>query len=115
MDKIKELAIQSAKILNNKNGIDIKLLDLKGKLPYTDYLILATGVSNRHVLALSKYIKDKLSKEKVKLKQTEGNKESGWIIVDYFDFIIHIFDKEKREFYNLDKIYTDAKKIDIDF
>ena len=114
MSIIKENAIKAAKFLSEKKGYNISLLDVRGVVPYTDFLIFTTGMSSRHVGALSNNLRKELSKQGVKIQHFEGNHESGWILLDFIDFVVHIFSEDKREFYNLDRIWSDAKKIDID-
>lgn len=114
MEEIRNNAIKAAKILDEKKGIDVTLYDVKGKIPYTDYLIISTGMSERHVGALSNNLRKELSKANIKVKHSEGNSESGWLLLDYIDFVVHIFSKEKREFYNIDRFCEESSKIDID-
>lgn len=115
MEIIKEQVMEAVKILDEKKGMDLSVLDVQGVLPYTDYIIIANGISDRHVGALADNLQKELSKKKVKLKHSEGNIASGWIILDFIDFIVHIFSKEQREYYGIDEISEQAKKIDIDF
>lgn len=77
-------------------------------------MILTTGISNRHVKALSKYVINELAKDGIKLSHQESDEENEWILLDYLDVIVHVFDKNKREFYDLDRIWSDAKKINVD-
>jgi ribosome-associated protein len=114
MNIIKENAIKAAKFLDEKKGYNITLLEVTGLVPYTDYLIFTTGISGRHVGALSNNLQKELSKQGIKIKHFEGNNESGWILLDFIDFVVHIFSEDKREYYNLDRIWSDANKIDID-
>lgn len=114
MDQIKDNVLKAVNILNDKKGLNIKLLDVKGLVPYTDYLVLTTGMSERHVGALAKNLRKDLSKFGVNVKNFEGSNKSGWILLDFVDFVVHIFSRDKREFYNLDKIWDHANKIDID-
>ncbi|MDM8534139.1 ribosome silencing factor [Clostridiaceae bacterium HSG29] len=114
MNIIKENAIKAAKFLDEKKGYNVSLIEVAGVVPYTDYMIFTTGISNKHVGALSNYLRKELSKNGIKIRHFEGNNESGWILLDFIDFVVHIFSEEKREFYNLDRIWNDAKKIDID-
>lgn len=114
MNEIKERAMKAVKILDDKKGLDIAMYDVQGKITYTDYMIIATGMSSRHVGALADNLRKYLSKQKIKLKHIEGNSNSGWLLLDYIDFVVHIFSKEKRAFYNIDRLLDDTNKIDID-
>lgn len=114
MDQIKDNVLNAVKVLDDKQGLNIELLDVKGLIPYTDYLVLTTGMSERHVGALANNLRRSLSKNGINVKHFEGSNKSGWILLDFIDFVVHIFSKEKREFYNLDKVWDHAKKINID-
>jgi len=98
-----------AKHIKDKKGEDILLLNLRKISPITDYFVIATGLSSIHTRAIA----DSLI-EKYKPHHCEGIESAKWILLDYLDFIIHIFTKETREFYGLERLWGDAPRIDID-
>ena len=91
--------------LEDNKAIDIVSINVKEKTSITDYMVFATGTSNRHVHSLSRSIYEKLKKNGFKNSVIEGDNSTGWIVIDTGDVIIHIFKKESREFYNLEKMW----------
>lgn len=108
--KDKALAL-SLKILDEKKGGNILLLDLRKVTTFTDYFVIATGNSEIHCQALAREIVRQL---KTALKRHPAHAPDGagraWMLLDYHDFIIHIFTSEAREFYNLEELWFEAKK-----
>jgi ribosome-associated protein len=86
--------------LEDNKALDIISIDLKGKSDIADFLVIATGTSNRHVGSLSE-----LKKDGIKDIKAEGINKSDWVLIDSGDVIVHIFRKEVREFYNLEKLW----------
>lgn len=110
--KAKELAITAAKVALDRNCTDIVVLDLRGKSPATSFYVIATGTSDRQMRTVS----DEISEEARNLDQQRfgraGYEQAKWILLDYVDVVVHIFNKEYREFYNLEMLWGDAEKID---
>lgn len=98
------LANEAVKILIEKKGLDIKLFDVKNGTGITDFYINATGRSLTHVAALADEMCELLSNRGRSELRIEGKRGNGWILVDYGDVIINIFDKESRTFYNFDRL-----------
>lgn len=90
------------KILEEKKALDVKEICVKDETVITDYFILASGTSVTHVKSLSENLEYELSKLNIKTRQIEGDKNCGWILMDYGDVIVHIFLPEVRERYRLD-------------
>ena len=107
----KEQAQEAVRILDEKMAENIVVLEIGGISVIGDYFIIATGKNINHVRALADYVSEGLAKKKVFSKQNEGYANANWILMDYGDFIIHIFDKESREYYDLERIWRDAKSI----
>lgn len=110
LDKVKIVV----KALDEKKADDIKVIDISEISSIGDYFIIATGDNARLVHALCNEVEEKLSKEKVHPKSIEGFQHGNWVLMDYEDFVIHVFDKENRNFYNLDRIWKDGKQVSID-
>ena len=89
------------------------IMDLNHLTLIADYFVITTGESNLQLKAISNYIIRTAKKNKIRLLSVEGKPETGWILLDYGDTVVHIFSKEKRDFYNLEYIWQDAKIIDI--
>lgn len=109
IDKVK-LVVNT---LDEKKADDIKVIDISEISSIGDYFIIATGDNQRLVHSLCNEVEEKLSKENVFPKNIEGFQHGNWVLMDYEDFIIHVFDKENRGFYNLDRIWKDGKEINI--
>jgi ribosome-associated protein len=92
-------------------AIDIVELDLRGVLGYTDYFVVATGGTDRQVKAIHDRIHEGMKKEHGQLpRRVEGVSEARWILMDYWDVIVHIFTPETREFYRLEQLWGEAPK-----
>ena len=103
----KELAEAIAEILDNKKGNDVKVIEVGDKTIIADYFVLANGNTNTHVRALADEVEYKLSLAGVEPMRAEGRDGNNWRVLDYSSVLVHVFDREAREFYNLDKLYTD--------
>lgn len=97
--------------IEDKKGEDIRVLDVRGKSSITDYLVLATGTSDPHVKALKTSLDHAMKEAKVQLIGEDRALASGWLVVDAFDFMIHLQTAEMREFYRLDQLWKDAPEV----
>ena len=102
-----ELAEAIAEILDNKKGKDVKIIAVGDKTIIADYFVLANGNTNTHVRALADEVEYKLGLAGVDPLRMEGRDGNNWRVIDYSSGLGHVFDREAREFYNLDKLYTD--------
>ena len=93
--------------LDSNKALDIISIDLKNKSSMADYMIIASGTSSRHIQALSEQVLEKLKTNGVKNSKIEGRESLDWKLVDGIDLIIHIFNPEKRKFYELEKIWSE--------
>ena len=103
----RELAEAIAEILDNKKGKDVKIIEVGDKTIIADYFVLANGNTNTHVRALADEVEYKLGVSGVDPIRAEGKDGNNWRVLDYASVLVHVFDREAREFYNLDKLYTD--------
>ena len=94
------------KILDNNKAKDITTIDLKNKSYIADYMIIASGTSSRHLQSLSEILVSELKKIGLDNCRMEGKDSNDWKLVDAYDVIVHIFHPEKREFYNLEKMWS---------
>lgn len=121
MDNIKDLvgcdsgtlAREAVKILIERKGIDVKLFNVNEKSDVTDYYINVTGRSSTNVAALADEVDAKLSERGRSPLRTEGKRGNGWILVDFGDIIVNVFDRASRDFYNLDRHFPAESLIDI--
>ena len=109
----REIAELAVKVLDSKRARDLKLLYVEKQTVLADYYVLATGNSNTQIRALSGEVEDKLAEAGVKVDHVEGHGNGVWVLMDYGSVAVHIFSREAREFYNLDKLWSDSEQIDI--
>lgn len=108
-----EILKKAAEILNSKKAENIKAIEIRGISVIGDYFLLASGTSTTQVKALADELDFKLSELQVFPLRTEGVQSASWIILDYGDVIIHIFHKETRDFFNLERLWADGKTLGI--
>ena len=107
MDKINNLRDSILKTLDNNKALDVISIDLSNKSSIADYMIIASGTSSRHIQALSEQVLDKFKNSGIKNCKIEGSDSSEWKLIDGIDLIVHIFNPEKRKFYELEKIWSE--------
>ena len=107
MQKNKDLKSIILDTLDSNKALDIISIDLKNKSSMADYMIIASGTSSRHIQALSEQVLEKLKTNGVKNSKIEGKESLDWKLVDGIDLIIHIFNPDKRKFYELEKIWSE--------
>lgn len=110
----KEMARIALEGLEDKKGSDIKVIDISEVSVVADYFLIASGTNRNQVQALADNVEEKLGKAGVYPRQIEGYQTANWILMDFNDVIIHVFNEEDRLFYNLEKIWLDGKVIDSD-
>ena len=98
---------------DDKKGVDIVALDLRKAAGFTDFFLIVSGTNTRQVRAIADGITDALADEGVKPAFIEGYDRSEWILLDYFDFIVHIFAPETRVFYGLERLWGNADRIEV--
>ena len=102
-------------LIQEKKGEDIVVLDLRKITSVTDYFIITTGSSNVHVKAIAEEIREKMKKENKTIPwHVEGLEALRWILLDYIDIIVHIFDADSRLYYSIEKLWKDAKSLHIE-
>ncbi|WP_295360515.1 ribosome silencing factor [uncultured Pseudoramibacter sp.] len=95
------------KWIDDRLGMDTKVIDVRGRSSLADFIVITSGNNVRQVNAISQNIQDNASKMGVEPKNVEGERESRWILLDYYDVIIHVFSQEEREFYDLERLWQD--------
>lgn len=98
--------------LDEKKGQDIKIIEIAGISVMADYFIIASGSSTPQVRAMMDNVEEKMHQEGFSLKRIEGNRNSSWVLMDFGDVVVHIFDMEDRLFYDLERIWSDGTQID---
>ena len=107
MQKNKDLKSIILDTLDSNKALDIISIDLKNKSSMADYMSIASGSSSRHIQALSEQVLEKLKTNGVKNSKIEGKESLDWKLVDGIDLIVHIFNPDKRKFYELEKIWSE--------
>ena len=105
----RELALAAAAIAYEKKAEDIVLLDMRGLVDYTDFLVICTGRTPRQTKSIADELRLRLKKDLgVTPRRVEGDKEGDWILLDALDVVVHVFTPEAREFYRLDRLWREA-------
>ena len=108
-----EVAIQVTKALDEKKGMDIKLLKITNISTLADYFLICTGTSNTHVKTLCDYAEYTLESLGEPLLGREGHRGNSWELLDYGSIVVHVFTEEARAFYNLERLGADAEVVDL--
>lgn len=104
-EQMKQLVVDA---LEDVKGVDIVVLDVRGKTSITDFMVIASGRSDRQVKSLAQSVLDKAKDNGLSAIGVEGEREGEWVVVDLGEVVVHIFIPEKRDFYNLEKLWGDA-------
>ena len=111
LDENVKLALHSA---SEKKAFNLVALDLREVASFTEFFIIASGANQRQVQAIADEIEDQLKAQlKSRPVRTEGYSTADWLLMDYGDFIVHIFEQKAREFYDLERLWRDARKVDL--
>ncbi|MDD5005328.1 MAG: ribosome silencing factor [Candidatus Omnitrophica bacterium] len=103
----------AAKFAKGKKAEGIVILDMRKIANFCEYFVICSGSSDRQVVSIADAIEEGFIKQKVKASNSNGAKNGAWMLLDYGDVIIHIFNKEIREYYNLERLWIDAKRVRI--
>ena len=113
-ETVKRMAGVAIRALEDKKAEDIRVIDISQVSVVADYSIIANGTNTSQIQALADEVEEKLGREGYPLRQMEGYDHANWVLLDFGDIIIHIFDKENRLFYDLERIWRDGKMIEPD-
>ncbi len=108
-----EVAEAIAEVLDSKKGRDIKIIHVEEKTVIAEYFVICTGNSSTQVKALVGEVEYRLGERGVMPYNVEGRDNNSWILMDYSNIIVHVFSREAREFYNLDKLYGDSSAVSV--
>lgn len=109
-----EMAKIAIAALDDKKAKDIKVIDISNVSVMADYFIIASGTNRNQVQAMANSVEEKLHEQGIHPRQVEGYQTANWILMDFNDIIVHVFNEEDRLFYNLEKIWMDGKVIAIE-
>lgn len=114
MEQSKKMAKIAYEALDDRKGEDIKIIDISKVSTIADYFVIANGSNSNQVSALVDSVEDKLAKEGFYAKQREGIGLGSWVLLDFGEIIVHVFDKENRLFYDLERVWRDGVSVDVD-
>ncbi|MBN2365696.1 MAG: ribosome silencing factor [Calditrichaeota bacterium] len=109
-----KLARKVARLAWEKKGNEIVILDVTKLADFTDYFVIISGESEPHVKAIADYLEEKTENGDVKIWHREGYQNFNWVLLDFIDVVVHIFREESRQFYELEKLWGDARIIRIE-
>ena len=112
IEQSREMAKLACEALADKKGEDIRVIDIAGISVLADYFIIANGTNESQVRALVDNVEEELAKAGYEVKQREGYGLGSWVLLDFGDIIVHVFDRENRVFYDLERIWRDGKQVD---
>ena len=107
----KEMTTLAIQALEEKKAEDIQIIDISEISAIADYFIIANGTNRSQIQALADSVEEKLGRAGVQFKQMEGYDTANWILMDFLDIVVHIFDKDNRAFSDLERIWRDGKQI----
>jgi|SRR5882724_5577665 len=113
IDDARKLALVVAGAALEKKALAVEILDVVGKVDYADFLVLMTGRSGRQVDALAQSIEEACAKEKCRALSTEGSSSGSWVLIDFGDVVVHIFQEDARGLYDIEGLWLDAKRLPV--
>ncbi len=114
MNREKEMTKIALRALDDNKAMDVKVIDIHEVSVLADYFVIASGSNQNQVQAMVDNVEEMLTKAGYEPKQIEGTRNSSWILMDYGDLIIHVFDEENRLFYDLERIWRDGKVLEME-
>jgi ribosome-associated protein len=99
--------------ISEKKALETVVLDLREVASFTDYFIITSGMNERQVQAIADEVSEKLKRAGSPVARIEGHKTAEWILLDYGDFVVHVFDDKARKFYDLERLWREAKRVDL--
>lgn len=112
-EESREIALSAARAGLDKKAMQVEIVDVTGKVDYADFLVLMTGTSDRHVAAIAGGVDEQLSREGVHAISTEGLPRAEWVLIDFVDVVVHVFEAESRSIYDLDGLWMDARRVPV--
>jgi ribosome-associated protein len=111
--EIRDYALLAAEAAAEKKATDIVVLDVAGALVITDYFVLATGANDLQVKAIAEEMEHQVERAGLQVRGREGEAERKWILIDFGDLVVHVFQAETREFYRLEKLWGDVPRLEL--
>jgi ribosome-associated protein len=108
-----EAVLRAVEAARDKKAIDLRVLDLRSLDSFTDFFVICSGQNVRQVQAIADAVEDGLRKEQVRPAHVEGFQRGEWVLLDYFDFVVHVFSSQRREFYALERLWGSAEPVSL--
>lgn len=112
-DQSRETATAIAAAALDKKAAGVEILDVAGKVDYADFLVIMTGRSDRHAQSIAQGIEESLKKKGVRALSVEGMPHGSWVLIDFGDVVVHVFQDEARQMYDLDGLWIDARRVPV--
>lgn len=112
--EIREIAQTIARAIDDKKGVDIKILNLQGITEIADFFVIATGNNTAHIRSICDFLEEKMKEKGLDPIRKQGYDEAQWIVVDYGDIVVHLFREETRSYYDLEKFWRNADPVDVE-
>jgi ribosome-associated protein len=112
-DLLDERIVTAVRAASDKKALDMVVLDLRGVATFTDYFLITSGMNTRQVQAITDEIVARLKKQGTRAQRVEGYRTAEWVLVDYGDFIVQVFENKARQFYDLERLWRDGARISI--
>ena len=112
-EKLDERVLQALHAASEKKAIDLVVLDLQDIASFTDYFVITSGANERQVQAIADGVSETLKKVGSPAARVEGYKTAEWILLDYGDFIVHVFEQKARSFYDLERLWRESKRVEL--
>jgi len=109
----REKALQAARAAVDRRGEEVLVLDMRGLMSICDYFVICNGRSRLHVEAIAQEVEEQMKAEGVRMTQSEGIPDASWVILDYLDVVVHIFEPQARRFYDLERLWGDAPRVEV--
>lgn len=111
--EIEEFVRTAAEAAAEKKAVDVVALEVADLLVVTDYFVLATGANDRQVKVIADNVEDRLRESGIRPVGREGEQDRTWVLLDFGDFVVHVFQPDERDFYRLEKLWSDAPRLEL--
>lgn len=108
-----KIALLAATAGLDKKAVGVEIIDVTGKVDYADFLVLMTGHSDRHVTSIAHAVDELLSREGMRPISLEGLPQANWVLLDFVDVVVHVFEEQSRSLYDLDGLWMDARRVPV--
>ena len=110
-EESRELALRIADILSDTPASNTVVLDIRGLSSFADFFVICSGENERQLRAISESLQEELREEAIRPRRIEGTPRSGWVVLDYNEAIVHVFDQDLREFYKMERLWAEAPRL----